>query len=183
MKQKIWAKWQTMPWYIRYLVYLGTMVMVLCIFCIKSYRVPSDAMAPTLAEGDRFLSMNRWLLPFWPIQRGDVIIFISVEDQKTRLAQRVVGLPNERLAIKPPSIWINGKLLAQPPIFLKNEYLSYGTYGSKSPFSIPEDSYFVMGDHSDQSNDSRFWGHLPAKHVTGKAVFIWWPPKRIGLIQ
>ncbi len=48
---------------------------------------------------------------------------------------------------------------------------------------IPGDGYFALGDNSASSRDSRYWGFFPFKDILGKAVLVWWPPKRIKLIR
>ena len=63
-------------------------------------------------------------------------------------------------------------------------YYAQGPYGQKGVETrVPEDSYYVLGDNSASSKDSRIWGFVPKKNIIGKAVLIWWPPKRMGLIK
>ena len=50
------------------------------------------------------------------------------------------------------------------------------------PFVVPEDSYFMMGDNRNNSQDSRFWGFLSSDRIIGRANFMFWPIKRINIL-
>ena len=137
-----------------------------------------------------------------PPKRGDVIVFESegVSGYTTRkhLIKRIAGLGGERFQIVPNGppqdfrrlkvreykgrIHINGKRLEEPVSIADREYYPSGEYGS-SEITIPEAHYFMLGDNVGNSRDSRFWGYLPRENVVGKAVAIFWPPTRIGLIR
>jgi len=65
--------------------------------------------------------------------------------------------------------------------YYNREDWEYGRVGKN--ISVPKDSYFVLGDNSAQSSDSRNWGFVPASEVVGKAFLIWWPPKRIKIVK
>jgi len=54
---------------------------------------------------------------------------------------------------------------------------------SMSAFKIQPDEYFVLGDHRSSSNDSRSWGTVPRKYIYGKAVFVYWPLEKMGLLK
>jgi signal peptidase I len=167
---------------------------------VEAYQIPSGSMEPTLHgdpslwKGDRVVA-TKWISKLWPIQRGDIVVFISVEDHKTFIVKRVVGLQGDTIEVKPPHVYVNGKPLVDPPSFQERSYtiphrpfyrdksLHYTLYGVDSPFVVPKDSYFMMGDNSSNSNDSRFWGYLPASGILGKVVLIFWPPQNARVIH
>ena len=81
-------------------------------------------------------------------------------------------------------ILVNDKVVDEPEIFKKIVYLNEGPYGQRyKAIIVPEKSYFVLGDNSPSSKDSRFWGYVPEKNLRGSAFFIYWPPQRISVIK
>ncbi len=163
-------------------------------FVIQAFKIPTGSMRPTLLEGDLIL-VSKFIygakVPFTKMRlpgfrapaRGDVIVFIYPEDKKKDFIKRLVGLPNETVEIKSGTIYINGKPLLDPA-FNKRYYYNRGDFmidGEK--ITVPEDSYFVLGDNSGSSKDSRYWGFVPKDNVLGIAVAIYWPPLRIRAIK
>lgn len=138
-------------------------------------------------------------------QRGDVMVFRYPGDPYRKLSirliapairiltlkkinldyhkdyiKRVIGLPGEVLEVREGKVCINGKPLNEPYAFHSVENLSANYYG---PLTVSSDSYFMMGDNREHSSDSRVWGSLERKYIKGKALFIYWPPNRIGIIR
>ena len=139
-------------------------------------------------------------------KRGDVMIFyppfvnlktdvLSVFSRLTGFfcediayIKRVVGLPGEKFEIKKSSngayhVYINDKRLDEEYIMSEYDYHVCKENMYCGPFIIPEDNYFMMGDNRGNSQDSRFWGTLPKDRFIGRAVFKFWPVKRVGIIE
>ena len=104
--------------------------------------------------------------------------------------KRIIGLPDETVEIRKGDIYINDVLVSEPEIIKDIYYRNIlpgngpgrGPYGhSGQKIRVPDDCYFVLGDNSGSSKDSRFWGFVPFDHIRGKAFFIYLPPWRIGL--
>lgn len=140
-----------------------------------------------------------------PPRRGDIIVFRYPGDPYRRLSirliapviriltftkisldphkdyiKRVVGLPGEVLEVRKGRVYINDQPLYEPYAFHSLEDLPLNHYG---PVTVPSASYFMMGDNREHSSDSRVWGFLEKKYIKGKALFIYWPPNRIGIIR
>jgi signal peptidase I len=134
-------------------------------------------------EGDK-LFVNRFLYRFEDPQRGDIVVFRYPEDPKKDFIKRLVAREGETVEIRDGRIYVDDKPLDDPKTFGRFTYLNHDPYGStREKVLVPADSYYVLGDNSANSTDSRFWGFVPEKNLKGKAVFRWWPPRRIGPVD
>ena len=157
--------------------------LVIRTFVVQAFKIPSGSMRPTLIEGDRIFV---WKLPYWfardPV-RGDVIVFKYPEDPKKDYIKRLAGLGEEEIRIQDGSIIVDDKLITENN-FSNRYYYNRDKYGSKGQtIAIPTRSFYVLGDNSANSRDSRYWGFVPRKNIVGKAVFIYWPLNRIRIIN
>jgi signal peptidase I len=164
-------------------------------FFIELFRIPSGSMRPTFLEGDRILVSKLTYGPRIPFtggfrlpgfrqpQRGEIIVFIYPEDPKKNFIKRLVGFPGERVQIIDGNIYINDKKLDDPK-FNQRYYYNRGSFGQeKQTIVVPQDSYYVLGDNSGSSQDSRYWGFVPKKNLVGKAILIYWPFNRFRLVE
>ena len=165
-------------------------------FIVQAFKIPTGSMRMTLIEGDRIL-VNKFIygaeVPFTgirlaavrPPQRGEVIVFRYPEDPKKDFIKRLVALPGEAVEIRNGSIYINGVLNKDQLIHNRYYYnrpeSDFGKEGQV--IKVPEGSYYVLGDNSSSSRDSRYWGFVPKKNVLGKAMVVYWPPNRIRMIK
>jgi signal peptidase I len=188
----------------------STLVIVLFImtFVGQTFAIPSSSMENTLLIGDhlfvnrvRLAPATRWLgplLPYRPVQRGDVIVFFSPVEEDLHLVKRVMGLPGDRIHLRNGVVYRNGQQLDEPYVIRQgpvrydpyrddfpagSSYFSGAIAGWQSELPrhlqggdlvVPPDSYFVMGDNRDVSNDSRYWGFVPRKNVVGRPLCIYW---------
>lgn len=170
------------------------LAMVIRTFVVQAFKIPTGSMRPTLLEGDLIL-VNKFIygakIPFTNLRlpaasepkRGDVIVFIYPEDRKKDFIKRLVGLPGEMVEIKNGSIYINDKPLLVP-LFNQRYYYNRGDLaGEGEKTVVPSDSFFVLGDNSASSKDSRYWGFVPRKNILGRALIIYWPPNRIRIVR
>jgi len=163
-------------------------------FVVQAFKIPTGSMRSTLLEGDLIL-VNKFIygakIPFTNLnlpafrqpKRADVIVFMYPENPKKDFIKRLIGLPGESVEIKNGTIYINDSPLTDP-IFNQRYYYNRGNFASEGQkINIPEDNFFVLGDNSASSQDSRYWGFLPHKNILGKAILIYWPPQRIRIIR
>ncbi|MCI0420661.1 MAG: signal peptidase I [Acidobacteria bacterium] len=163
-------------------------------FIAQATQVPTESMKPTILVGDHFF-LDKFafpanypqfvskVLPAREIDRGDIVAFKSPGDPKVPFIKRVIGLPGETLEIRDKTVYINGKELEEsykhfidPNVYergsgIPSDYIVRDNFGPKV---IPPNSYFMMGDNRDNSNDSRYWGVVDGKSVIGKPLFIYW---------
>ncbi len=170
------------------------LAMIIRTFLVQAFKIPTGSMRMTLIEGDAIL-VNKFIygakIPFTDIRlpavrqpaRGDVIVFIFPQDAKKDFIKRIAALPGETVEIKNGMIFINDKPVIDKKLNAQYYYNrgDYGDLGKK--IVVPEDQYFVLGDNSASSQDSRYWGFVPKKNLLGKAMVIYWPPARIRLIE
>lgn len=133
---------------------------------------------------DTIKPLTKIRLPgFGKPNRGDVIVFIYPGDRSKDFIKRLIGLPGDTVEIKDGRILINGKEVTDPRI-ANVYYYNRGDYGQEGvPITVPQGHYFVLGDNSASSHDSRYWGFVDQNDVLGKAEFIFWPLNRIRIIQ
>jgi signal peptidase I len=153
---------------------------------VRLYGSPSVAMEPAIKMGDRFV-VERISGGSEAPRRGDIIVFktdgLPGLPPNTVHIKRVVGLPGEQIKIQDGKLFINGALTvlsnAHGPI--SNELPQIGVQPVDQ--EIPEGHYFVVGDNSTNSLDSRIWGTLPQTNILGRAVYRYFPVQSMGPLR
>jgi signal peptidase I len=143
-------------------------------FVVEAFWIPSASMVPTLKYGDRVL-VNKFIYRFTEPQRGDIIVFKSVEGDGQDLIKRVVGVPGDEIAVRRGKLFVNGEPQKEP--YVNKKYPDRSFY---APTTVPKDHVFAMGDNRANSQDSRIFGPVPEKNIEGEAFLRFWPPDRIG---
>ena len=164
-------------------------------FIVQAFKIPSGSMIPAFQIGDRIF-VNKFIygakVPFTNMrlpalrqpERGDIIVFISPETPKKDFVKRLIAFEGEKVEIKEGFIYINGKPLSGPAPIMGVYYYNRGDYGKEGePVTVPKDSYFVLGDNSASSRDSRYWGFVPKDNILGKVIFIYWPIHRMKVMN
>jgi signal peptidase I len=158
---------------------------------VQAFKIPTGSMENNLLIGDHLLvnkfifgptplAIGRALLPVRPIRRGDIVVFKYPDEPDRDFIKRVIGLPGETVELRAKKVYINGQPLDEPYVhFLEpasdsQETTSFNVRERYGPVTVPEGQYFVMGDNRDNSQDSRYWGFLPAHYVKGRALLIYW---------
>ena len=163
-------------------------------FIVQAFYIPSASMRPSLWENDRIL-VNKFIYRFRPPERFDVIVFKAPPEaslDEKDFIKRVIGLPGEIVEVHDGQVYINHRPLNEkyvgeewamwppkkvpPGTVIRPDY-EYG------PYKVPPHKLFVMGDNRNNSKDSHYWQALSMDRVLGKAMVIFWPPSRIGLVR
>jgi len=157
----------------------------------QAFKIPTGSMEQNLLIGDHLIvnkmifapaqtRFERLFMPTRPIRRGDVVVFKYPKEPERDFVKRVIGLPGDTIELHRKTVYINGKPLTEPYV----QFLEPASTGGPprvddlreeyAPVTIPSDQYFMMGDNRDNSEDSRYWGFMPASYVKGQALFIYY---------
>lgn len=168
----------TMFW-LRDLLLSVVIAIVVILFLYQPVKVEGTSMMPSLADQERIF-INKFVYRFGlgEIQRGDMVVFHYPTDPTKSYIKRVIGLPGDTVAIENGMVYVNGKRLDET--YVPNEYRDSQ---SLPLMTIPSEHYYVMGDHRTSSNDSRNWGPVQRLYIYGKAVFVYWPVEKMGILH
>ena len=159
---------------------------------VQAFKIPTGSMEHNLLIGDHLL-VNKFvygplvsnaeaaLLPMRQPRRGEIVVFKYPDDPERDFIKRVIGLPGETVELREKRIYIDGDPIDEPYVHFLD---TFGTGGQEfavidvrhayGPVTVPANSYFVMGDNRDNSQDSRYWGFLPAAYLKGRAMVVYW---------
>jgi len=186
-------------------VFALLLAFVIQAFLVKTYKIPSGSMEPTLDIGQRVL-VNRIGMNFGDPSVGDIVVFhppagadvqparcgapdegqgssracaTPTEDESDQtFIKRVVGVGGDRLSIRDGRVIRNGRATDEPFI---NECGDGFGCDFPATITVPEGSFYMMGDNRGASDDSRYWGPVTKDQLIGTAFATYWPPKRIGV--
>jgi signal peptidase I len=138
-------------------------------FGFQVARVEGRSMAPTLEHQDRLI-VNKLVYRIGEPRRGDIVMLYYPLNPETSFVKRVIAEENDSVRIVDGRVYVNDVPVHDD--YIPEDYRSHDDWG---PQVIPEGYYFVMGDHRNNSSDSRHWGMVPKKYIIGKVQLRWWP--------
>jgi signal peptidase I len=147
------------------------------IFLYQPVRVEGTSMLPVLEDQDR-LFINKMAFRVGEIHRGDVVVFQYPRDQTKSYIKRIIALPRDAIRIDHGQVLVNGKRVTEPYVPLR-----FSDDRSLPEMTIPDNEYFVMGDHRSISSDSRDFGPVERGLIYGKAAFVYWPIDQAGVVR
>ena len=157
-------------------------------FIVQAFKIPSGSMIETLTIGDHIL-VNKFiygikipftdeiLIPVSRPKRGDIIVFKYPLDESKDFIKRVIGEPGDTVEVRGKQVYVNHQALDEPyaihsdPMVYLQDSQPRDNFG---PVTVPQDSYFAMGDNRDHSMDSRYWGFVKLNKIKGRAFMIYW---------
>ncbi|MDX2153230.1 MAG: signal peptidase I [Bryobacteraceae bacterium] len=168
----------TIGW-LRDLVVSVVLAIVVILFLYQPVKVEGTSMMPALTDQERiFINKFIYRFGFGQVERGDMVVFWFPQDTSKSYIKRVIGVPGDVVEIEDGRVAVNGRTLEEA--YVPEEYRDRQ---SMPPATVPPDHYFVLGDHRSSSNDSRAWGPVPRRYIYGKAVFVYWPLEKMGLLR
>ncbi|MBS5794469.1 MAG: signal peptidase I [Clostridiales bacterium] len=140
-------------------------------FIIVNAVVPTGSMKNTIMPNDRLVAFRLSYL-FSDPERYDIIVFKAPDDESTLYVKRIIGLPGEKVNIIDGKVFINDQ-----EVPLEDDYIMEDMLGSFGPYTVPQGSYFMLGDNRNDSQDSRYWENtfLPKENILGKVLFKYYP--------
>lgn len=161
-------------------------------FVLKTFYIPSASMESTLLVGDHLI-VNRFIygqtpdaaaMPIRSPERGDVVIFRSVEDPRVDLVKRCVAVGGDTVEVLNKQLYVNGERVEESAYVAHRDSHVFSRRARASahelrrdnlaPVRVPDGHFFFLGDNRDESYDSRYWGFVPARYIKGRAFVIYW---------
>jgi signal peptidase I len=147
-------------------------------YACETFWIPSASMVPTLSVYDRVL-VQKAFYSWHDVREGDIVVFAHppLDDcpgpQNDDLVKRVIALPGQTIYSSGNSIYVNGKLLAEPYL-PHDDPLGQPIASRQHPYRVPPGEFYVLGDNRAISCDSRYWGPIEGSSIVGKVVLVWW---------
>jgi signal peptidase I len=142
---------------------------IIVTFGFQVARVQGESLRPTLNDHDRLI-VNKLVYLWHDPQYGDVVMHYWPDDPRKTFVKRIVAVEGDTIRSAAGRIYRNGALLDES--FISPQFRMDDTWG---PIAVKRGYYFVLGDHRNDSSDSRAWGEVPKKYIIGKIQLRWWP--------
>lgn len=142
---------------------------LIVLFLFQVARVDGQSMAPTLADRDRLI-VNKFTYQVSAPRKGDIVMFYYPLNPDEAFVKRVIAEEGDTVRIADGYVYVNNVPLDDN--YVAPEYRSHENFG---PETVQSGFYFVLGDHRNDSSDSRDWGLVPKKYIVGKVDARWWP--------
>ena len=139
-------------------------------FGVQVARVDGRSMSPTLEDHDRLI-VNKLVYEIGEPLPGDIVMLYYPRDPEKMFVKRVIAREGDTVRIVDGRVTVNDLPLHDDD-YVPSEYRSHDDWG---PQVVQDGYYFVMGDHRNNSSDSRHWGPVPKKYIVGKVKVRWWP--------
>ena len=147
------------------------------LFLYQPVKVEGTSMLPGLEDQERIF-INKFVYHFESVARGDVVVFRYPRDPAKSYIKRVIGVPGDRIRIERGRVYVNGRRLSED--YIPRDFIDGRSYPE---MVVPDHSYYVLGDHRSMSNDSREFGPVGESYIYGKAVFVYWPMDKLGVLR
>ncbi|MDB6174552.1 MAG: leader peptidase [Chthoniobacteraceae bacterium] len=157
-----------------------------------TFTIPTNSMAPTLrglsyGTGDHIVA-DRLCYKFSPPKRGELVVFRTASIPEIHddayFVQRLVGLPGEKIEIRDGHVFADERQLGENDGIPDRPYTTtpfQAFMTGPGVYQVPQDAYFMLGDNSPNSFDSRYWGYLPRANVYARVSRIYYPFSRAGV--
>ena len=167
---------EVVAWF-KTLISAGVYATIIVTFGFQVARVQGESMLPTLNDHDRLI-VNKLVYLWNAPQYGDVVMHYSPDDPSKTFVKRIVAVEGDTIRSDAGRIYRNEVLIDDT--YIPSHYRMSDTWG---PVVVKRGYYFVLGDHRNNSSDSRAWGEVPKKYVIGKIQIRWWPLNDVRIFE
>jgi|SRR5450432_1343036 signal peptidase I len=147
------------------------------LFVYQPVKVEGGSMEPGLEDQERIV-INKLVYRLESIERGDIVVFRYPRDTHKSFIKRVIALPGDRIRISYGHVFVNDEQVPEP--YVPSDYQDAKSFPE---IVVPNNAYFMLGDHRSASNDSREFGPIMRSYIYGKAVFGYWPMEKLGVLH
>lgn len=151
-------------------IIIAVIAIIIFVYIVSFQQVLGPSMEPNYNEGEIYL-LNKFKYKIFDVKRFDVIVLKS---KKSKLMiKRIIGLPGDKIEYKNNKLYINDKEVVEE--FKKTGNTTDYNIEKLGSNTVPENSYFVLGDNRENSEDSRVFGFITKDEIVGKVEFRLWP--------
>ncbi len=150
---------------------------LIIVFLYQPVKVEGTSMLPGLTDQERIF-INKFVYHLEPISPGDIVVFRYPRDTAKSYIKRVIAVAGDRVKIEDGRVYVNGRRIRE--MYVPDDYRDDRSYPETV---VPKDSYFLLGDHRSSSSDSRDFGPVEREYIYGKAVFVYWPMDKLGVLK
>lgn len=163
-------------------VFAISIFLFIYLLILQPHKIKGSSMEPNFHDAE-YLLTDKVSYRVGEPTRGDVIVFKAPPTYRDEFIKRIIGLPGDQVMVKGGKVYVNNHELSEPyiPSGVRTQPGQFAQEGV--PVTVPADSYFVMGDNREHSLDSRILGTIGRQYITGRAWFVYWPPKDAGTVK
>ena len=152
--------------------------LIVYLLILRPHKIKGQSMHPNFPDGE-FLLTEKVTYYRGDPERGDVVVF-KPPISEDEFIKRVIGLPGDTISVLNGKVFLNGKELIED--YIKVNTASGAFLSEGQVYTVPDGNYFVLGDNRPHSSDSRSWGPITKKVITGKAWVIYYPFDKAGVV-
>ncbi len=170
IEKKVKPMWREL---IETVVSAGIIAFIIITFIGQVTVVKGASMQDTLFNRERLIC-NKIVYRLTEPERGEIVIFKPPVNQNYNYIKRVIAVEGDRVKIVDGIVYLNGEKLEE-------DYVEHRSHETMPEVTVPENSYFVLGDNRSNSSDSRFWGFVPEENIIGRASLVFWPVTKVRM--
>lgn len=161
---------------------VSAIMLVVHKFVAEPHQVSGSSMVPNFKDGD-FIITNKIATNFYPLHRGEIIIFTSPRDDSKVFIKRLIALPQDKIRIQAGKVYLGDRQINEPYLPAGTNTQTHGYLSEGEEIVVPDNQYFVIGDNRDNSTDSREIGPIRKELIIGQAFLRYWPINTFGIIK